>query len=183
MTEKNPFRYFIPPQAEILIIGSFPCFNGKNYGDWFYSGSGKNHFWKLLAETFGVPAENKAEKIALCRKFRISLTDIGYKIQRLKNNCSDANLKIIEFNKKGIDTCLAAGIKKIFFTSKFVERNFKKHYPELILPMQVLLSPSPAANRYIGGLKEYKDLIAKKKIASPYAYRLIHYRSVLIKNK
>ena len=41
MTETHPFGYYIPDQADKLIIGSFPCFNGVDYGDWFYSGSGK----------------------------------------------------------------------------------------------------------------------------------------------
>jgi hypoxanthine-DNA glycosylase len=179
MIEKNPFRYFLPSNPEKLIIGSFPCFNGKEYGDWFYSGSGKNHFWKLLSDILGMPAENRQQKIDLCEKNNIALTDIAYKIQRTKNNCSDSNLKIIEFNHKEIETCLEANIKTILFTSKFVEKQFKKHYPEILIPSFVLLSPSPAANMHIGGLKEFKELIAKKKISSPYEYRLIKYKKHL----
>src|SRR3954463_10787758 len=118
--EKNPFRYFLPKHPLSLIVGSFPCYNGKDYGDWFYSGSGKNHFWKLMSDTFGMPANDRAEKKALCEKFGIALTDIAYKIERKKNNCSDANLSILEFNKKGIDICLHAGVQKVFFTSRFV---------------------------------------------------------------
>src|SRR5688572_12727503 len=99
MTETNPFRYFIPEHAAKLIIGSFPCYNGKDYGDWFYSGSGRNHFWKLLSDITGMPAADRREKILLCEQNGIALTDIGYKVRRKKNNCSDANLEIIELNK------------------------------------------------------------------------------------
>src|SRR5687768_13198878 len=102
MTEQNPLRYFLPGKPEKLIVGSFPCFNGKDYGDWFYSGSGKNHFWKLLSDTLQMPASTRKEKMALCERHGIALTDIAYKIERKKNNCSDANLKIIEYNEKGI---------------------------------------------------------------------------------
>jgi len=179
MIETNPFPYFLPPEADKLIIGSFPCYNGKDYGNWFYSGSGKNHFWKLLSDIFLMPAETRAQKTTLCKKHKIALTDIGYKIERLKNNCSDANLKIIEFNKPSIDACLAKGIKKIFFTSRFVEKHFLKHYPELNIPSYVLVSPSPTANKHIGGLNLYKKLVAKKEIAGTYEYRLLKYKEFL----
>lgn len=180
--ETNPFVYFLPKKADKLIIGSFPCFNGKNYGEWFYSGSGKNHFWQLLSDMFEMPASTQKEKIAICEKNGIALTDIGYKIKRLKGNCSDANLKIIEFNKKGIDACLKAGITKIFFTGRLVERYFRKNYPSLNIPTYLLLSPSPAANMHIGGLEEYKQLVKNKSVASPYEFRLAKYRELFLKN-
>jgi hypothetical protein len=37
--ELHPFGNFICIDSEVLIIGSFPCFNGTDYGHWFYSGS------------------------------------------------------------------------------------------------------------------------------------------------
>ncbi|WP_183906706.1 hypothetical protein [Rufibacter immobilis] len=40
--EEHPFGYYLPQNAEKLLIGSFPCYNGEDYGDWFYSGSGKS---------------------------------------------------------------------------------------------------------------------------------------------
>lgn len=180
MIETNPFRYFLPPVAEKLIIGSFPCFNGTDYGDWFYSGSGRNYFWKLLSDILEMPAETRAQKKKLCETRNIALTDIGYKIERKKNNCSDANLRIVEFNKKGIDACLKAGVSAIFFTSRFVEKQFKKNYPDVDLPSYVLLSPSPAANKHIGGMQEFKQLIKDKSIRSPYEYRLLKYREHLL---
>jgi hypoxanthine-DNA glycosylase len=181
MIEINPFRYFLPSKPQKLIIGSFPCFNGKDYGDWFYSGSGKNHFWKLLSETLDFPAGNKEQNQTLCEKFGIAITDVAYKVERKRGNCSDANLKIIEFNKTGIDKCLNSGINAIFFTGKLVEKEFKKHYPDIEIASVVLLSPSPAANMHIGGLEEYKYLKNQKSIASPYDYRLLKYRELLLK--
>jgi G:T/U-mismatch repair DNA glycosylase len=179
MIEKNPFRYFLPAGASKLIVGSFPCYNGTGYGDWFYSGSGKNYFWRLLSDILKMPATNRKQKMALCEKYRIALTDIAYRVERTKNNCSDSNLRIVEFNRKGIDTCLKAGIDRIFFTSRFVEKQFEKNYPLLRIPSFVLVSPSPAANKHIGGLKEFKDLVAGKTIGSTYEYRLIKYRELL----
>jgi hypothetical protein len=42
----------------------------------------------------------------------------------------------------------------------------------------VLPSPSPAANKHIGGLEEYKRLVKGGKVASTYAYRLMKYREM-----
>jgi hypoxanthine-DNA glycosylase len=177
--EINPFPYYIPPDPEKLIIGSFPCFNGNDYGDWFYSGSGRNHFWPLISEVLGMPATNRKEKKMLCDLHHIALTDIGLKIERKKNNCSDANLSIIEYNIGGISKCLRSGVKRIFFTGRFVEAHFKKLFPENKLPCYVLPSPSPAANRHIGGLQEYRDLVKNKKIRNVFDYRLLKYRELL----
>ena len=179
MIETLPFRYFIPSNPAKLIVGSFPCFNGKDYGDFFYSGSGRNHFWQLLSDLSGMPATNQKEKQALSEKKGIALTDIAYRIERKKNNCSDANLQIVEHNKKGIEKCLAAGITTIFFTSRFVERHFHLLFPENKIPCFILPSPSPAANRHIGGLDEYKTLKQKGSLKNPYDYRLMKYRELL----
>jgi G:T/U-mismatch repair DNA glycosylase len=161
-------------------MGSFPCHNGSGYGDWFYSGSGRNHLWTLLSEILQMPATNLPEKKALCEKHGIALTDIAYRIKRLKNNCSDANLRIIEFNKKGMDVCLASGISRIFFTGKFVEKHFLKLYPGNTRPCFLLPSPSPAANRHIGGLEEYKGMVTTGKVKNVYDYRLMKYRELLL---
>ena len=43
----------------------------------------------------------------------------------------DSNLEVIEFNDKAIETILQnPNIKSIFFTSKFVEKEFMKMFPE-----------------------------------------------------
>jgi G:T/U-mismatch repair DNA glycosylase len=179
MIETNPFRFFIPKHPQKLIIGSFPCRKNNAYGDWFYSGSGKNHFWTLLSEVTGMPARNRKEKIELCETHGIALTDIAYRIERKNNNCSDANLRIIELNKKGIDRCLATGVPHVFFTSRFVQNHFDLLYPAHSCVTVLLPSPSPAANMHIGGLAEYKQLKQAGKLRNPFDYRLMKYRELL----
>jgi hypoxanthine-DNA glycosylase len=180
MVEEHPFGYFIPEKANKLIIGSFPCYNGKDYGDWFYSGSGKSDFWKLIAEVYNMPYLNREDKQNICVEHGIAITDIALKITRTKGNCSDSNLKIVEINKAGISQCLAADIKAIYFTSKFVEKHFTENFPEVQIPSFVLPSPSPAANVYIAGLAEYKELLLKEAVSSPYDYRLLKYQDCLL---
>lgn len=180
MIEISPYPYFLPKRPKILIIGSFACYNGTDYGDWFYSGSGKNYFWKLLSDVFGMPATNRGEKEQLCEEHGIALTDIGKRIKRLEGNCSDTNLHILEYNTENLRLCLASGIKKIFFTSRFVEAGFIKLFPDHNYPTSLLPSPSPAANRHIGGLQEYKKMVSDGVINSPYQYRLLKYKQLFI---
>lgn len=180
--ETHPFSHYIPPKATKLIIGSFPCINTQgSYGEWFYCGSGKNLFWQLLSEVFEMPINSLDEKKALCQKAEIALTDIAYQIRRKKNNCSDANLQILEYNTKAIEKCLIADIdiQSIYFTSLFVKKHFEKAFKGISLPSFVLPSPSPSANIYIGGLEEYKQLKEKQIVESTYDYRLIKYRELL----
>lgn len=177
--EKHPFGNFVLDDSEILIIGSFPCFNGVDYGHWFYCGSGKSDFWKLISETYNVSADTKEQKIDLCIKNKIAITDIAYSIERINGNCKDSNLKIIEYNKSGIEKCLAVGITKILFTSKFVETHFTKLFPSINLPTFVLISPSRSASVYIASLEDYKNMKTKNEINSTYDYRLICYKRLL----
>jgi G:T/U-mismatch repair DNA glycosylase len=177
--ELHPFGDFVCPDSAILIIGSFPCFNGVDYGDWFYSGSGKNDFWKLLSEIYNSPVNGTEQKKELSIKNKIAITDIALTIERINSNCKDSNLRIIEYNKAGIEKCLEAGIIKILFTSKFVEAQFKKLFPFNQIPSLVLISPSPSANRYIARLDEYKRLKQNNEITSTYEYRLAYYTRLL----
>jgi len=86
-TRATPIWKFICHDSEILIIGSFPCFNGVDYGDWFYSGSGKNEFWKLLSEIYDSPVNVVEQKKELCIKNKIAITDIALTIERINGNC------------------------------------------------------------------------------------------------
>jgi hypoxanthine-DNA glycosylase len=178
--EQHPFHYFLPQHTQRLIIGSFPCFNGRDYGDWFYSGSGRNEFWRLLGDVFNMPTHTLGDKKNLCERHGIALTDIAYRIERKSNNCADANLRILDINHTGIIACLAAQPRIIYFTSRFVERHFLKHYPQPHCETCVLLSPSPAANRHLASLVEYKQLRATQCINSPYEFRQRKYRQAFL---
>lgn len=179
--EIHPFQPYSSKGATTLIVGSFPCFNGMNYGDWFYSSSGKNDFWSLLSEVFNSTADSLEQKQHLCSKNGISITDIAYKVERTKGNCSDSNLRIVEYNMEGLQTCLTGSIKKILCTGKFVEKHFKKLFPDINILTQTLLSPSPAVNRYIAGLPDFKTQVIKKEISSIYNYKLENYKTLLLR--
>ena len=176
--ETHPFGFFMPNDAKRLVIGSFPCFNGIDYGEWFYCGSSKNYFWQLLSDLYDMPALNLDDKRLICQTHGIAITDIAFRIFRLQGNCSDANLKIIQYNDSIIKKCLDSSIDIILFTSRFVEKHFKAIFPNFANQTAVIPSPSPAANRFIAGLKEYKEMKSEGLIATVYDYRLLKYKQV-----
>lgn len=180
MIEEHPFGYYLPENADKLLIGSFPCFNGKDYGEWFYSGSGKSDFWKLMSEVYSMPCLTRESKQELCLKNGIAITDIASKVIRTKGDCSDSNLEIIETNRDGINNCLSTDIKSIYFTSKFVEKLFLRNFSDIKIPSFVLPSPSRSASISIARLAEYKDLFSSKEISSTYDYRLLKYQTALL---
>jgi len=144
--EIHPFKPFIPPSTKFLIIGSFP---GKIHTqekpsdvDWFY-GAKRNTFWKIMEQVYGVTLPDKNSKQQLFAKLKIGIADIILKAIRKEGTNSDTNLNVIEYNEKAIDKILSANnITTIFFTSKFVEKLFKKLFPQFT-NTAVLPSPSP----------------------------------------
>lgn len=179
MTETNRFVAYIPVSTCKLVLGSFPCRGTEDYGNFFYSGSGRNYFWPVLSAISGMPAGSREEKMAICDRYGIALADVALKVRRKLANCSDSNLEIIEYNAKAIQNCLQAGAQKVFFTSRFVETHFYRMFPGVTLPAQLLPSPSPAANRHIGGLPQYRALVGSKKIRNVLEYRIRSYRDLL----
>lgn len=162
--EINPFEAFIPQNAGILIIGSFPGreqTQGINDEEqWFY-GAKRNQFWKILSEVYQTELNSKADKVNLFNYHGIGITDILLKVQRRNNNNLDDNLEIIEFNDQVIRQILHQyTFKSIFFTSKFVGKHFSKLFPA-IQNIDFLPSPSPRFARM--SLSE-KILVYKQKL-------------------
>ncbi len=175
--EHHPFGTFLNPDSKILILGSFPCFNGTDYGDWYYSGSGRNDLWRILSHIFGMKAETRKDKIGICLENRIAMADIARIIVRTRGTCSDGNLKIIEYNVSDIKKCLDLGIKTVFFTGSFPEKHFFRLFPDSRIKTLRLPSPSPAAARYIAGTKEYREMLSEGRVSSIYEYKLEKYKN------
>src|SRR5665213_2547033 len=100
--EKHPFEAYIPDNATVLIVGSFP---GKeqtqtlaNESEWFY-GAKRNQFWKIISGVYSnFSLLDKTQKKELFKKAGIGIADVILKAKRLNNGNSDKNLEVIEFN-------------------------------------------------------------------------------------
>ncbi|MEO8822545.1 MAG: uracil-DNA glycosylase family protein [Ginsengibacter sp.] len=131
--EVHPYKAFIPKNVTVIIVGSFP---GKEIthkilseDEWFY-GSKRNQFWKIISGVYQIELNTKSEKQKLFEKHGIGMVDIFLRIKRKGNNNTDSNLEIVEYNEKAIKQILLnKNIQTIFFTSKFVEKQFLKLFP------------------------------------------------------
>lgn len=170
--EKHPFGSFVPAQAQYLLLGSFPCNRNLRkdeapaYGEWFYCGSGRSAFWGIMEKVYEVslPTGDQQAKAQLMEKYGIAITDIALEIERKKNDCLDDSLKILAYNTQVIqDILLNNPIQKIFFTSRFVEKLYIKHIQPAgsTIPLEYLVSPSPAADMGLRMRADFKDFIAQ----------------------
>ena len=103
--ETHPWRPFIPENAGVLFLGTFPP-QPKRWAMDFYYPNRTNDFWKVMGIIMENNPEayyNKAAKAylpdrikAMLRERGIALADTGLKIRRLRDNASDKFLEIVE---------------------------------------------------------------------------------------
>lgn len=103
-TESHPLEPFLPQNAVILLLGSFPPKHERWSMEFFYPNF-NNDMWRIMGLLFYgdrshfVRADAKKfdrEKIAgFCREKGIALFDTATEIRRLKDNASDAFLEIV----------------------------------------------------------------------------------------
>lgn len=103
--EMHPFEPFIPENAKVLIMGTFPP-QSKRWNMEFYYPNRSNDFWFMIGLIFcgdkDALYDRKTKLFDLQRIKRllteegIALSDTGYKIRRLQGNASDKFLEIVE---------------------------------------------------------------------------------------
>lgn len=180
MIETHPFLSFTPPNTRCLILGSFTgkeAVPGQPYSiesyDWFY-GTRSNQFWPILEKVYGVELKSKDQKQALFTRLGIAIADIIYQCERKAGSNLDANLEIIAYNQAPIEEILDSyPIERIYFTSRFVERKFKRAFKEVLFHhpgIQGTALPSPSRRYARMGLEEktakYKELLPKNPAAT-----------------
>jgi len=180
--EEHPFKPFIPENATILIIGSFPGreqTRGKqNSDEWFY-GAKRNYFWKIISSVYQIPIKTKEDKQNLFNKFGIGITDIFQKNQRINETNYDTDLHVLENNEKEIKSILQNHkINIILFTSIFVQEYFLKYFPE-VKNYSCLLSPSPSANRPLAKSIEFLNFKQENPNSNTIDFRINQYKQLL----
>lgn len=103
--ETHPFEPFTPPEAKLLIMGTFPP-KSSRWSMEFYYPNRINDFWRIMGLIFFdnpnylYDANKKTFKLDLIKQLLnekgIALNDTGYKVRRLKDNASDKFLEIVE---------------------------------------------------------------------------------------
>ncbi len=165
MVETHPFGDFVPKKTKYLMLGSFPTKPSHRY-DWFYA-NGRNQFWPIMEEVYGSSFRTKEKQQQLFSQLEMALADIILACERRDNSNLDINLFNIVYNIKAIKAIITKNkIQKIFFTSRFVETSFRKHFKDILQlypKMELICLPSPSP-RYAtmtkqGKVKRYKELL------------------------
>lgn len=102
--EKHPFEPFLPPNARILFLGSFPP-QPHRWCMPFYYPNWINDFWRIMGlihfgdkEHFCVPGEKRFDEVAIrafCLDAGLAFYDTATEVRRLKDNASDAFLEVV----------------------------------------------------------------------------------------
>ena len=101
--ERHPLEPFLPSNAKLLMLGSFPPPKTRWKMDFYYPNF-QNDMWKIFGLCFFsdkfyfLDVENKTFREQLIRDFLnekgIAIFDTAYEVIRLKDNASDKFLKI-----------------------------------------------------------------------------------------
>lgn len=162
VVEVHPFEAFVPAGMTCLIVGSFPgkdqTEQERSESEWFY-GAPRNQFWKILEFVYNRSLQNRQEKQALFTEAGIGITDLIRSCVRTSGTSQDEQLQIIEDNREVIAHILEGIKPKVLFTSRFVEKLFRKLFPEYS-NTDILPSPSPRFFRIT--LQQKADIYRQK---------------------
>ena len=103
-TEKHPLEPFLPKNAKILMLGSFPPSQARWSMEFFYP-NWINDMWRLMGyifyndkHFFEIKSEkhfNKDAIVEFCTQKGIALYDTACEVVRLKGNASDKFLEVV----------------------------------------------------------------------------------------
>ena len=102
--ERHPLPPFLPPQARLLMLGSFPPPRKRWCMDFFYP-NWSNDMWRIWGyiakgdkDYFTLPGKKRFDQQKIeqfCRNAGIALYDTAEEVVRLKDNASDQFLHIV----------------------------------------------------------------------------------------
>ena len=103
-TERHPLEPFLPQNARILMLGSFPPSRTRWSMEFFYP-NWQNDMWRLMGyifycdkQHFEAKGEKRFDKEAIvefCIQKGIALYDTACEVVRLKGNASDKFLEVV----------------------------------------------------------------------------------------
>lgn len=103
--ERHPLAPFLPEDARILLLGSFPPKHERWSMEFFYPNF-NNDMWRIMGLLFygerdhfvavGEKRFDRERVEAFCRERGIAIFDTATVVRRLKDNASDAFLEVVE---------------------------------------------------------------------------------------
>ena len=101
--ERHPLRPFMPENAQLLMLGSFPPPKERWCMDFFYPNP-QNDMWRIMGQIFyGDKTHfevqkvfNREEIVSFCKAKGIAIFDTAQAVIRLQGNAADEHLEIVE---------------------------------------------------------------------------------------
>ena len=101
--ERHPLRPFLPPNAELLMLGSFPPPKERWCMDFFYPNP-QNDMWRIMGQIFFGEKTyfevqkvfNRDEIVSFCETKGIAIFDTAQAVIRMQGNAADEHLEIVE---------------------------------------------------------------------------------------
>ena len=101
--ERHPLRPFLPPNAQLLMLGSFPPPKERWCMEFFYPNP-QNDMWRIMGQIFfgdktyfeGQKVFNRDEIVSFCETKGIAIFDTAQAVIRLQGNAADEHLEIVE---------------------------------------------------------------------------------------
>ena len=136
-TETHPFEPFLPSNARLLMLGTFPPAE-KRWSMKFYYPNFQNDMWRIFGwiyfadkRHFEIPGEKRfdvEELKAFLKSHGFAIYDTAYRIRRTKGTASDKDLEIVE--PTDLDALLRAlpQCRGVLTAGQLATSVFTKHY-------------------------------------------------------
>ena len=135
--ETHPFEPWLPKNARLLMLGTFPPSPKRWCMDWYYPNF-MNDMWRIFGicffddkQYFIVPGEKRfaLEKIkTFLEEKRVAIFDTALRIRRTKGTASDKDLEIVE--PADLDSMLRAlpDCRGVLTAGQLATQIFTEHY-------------------------------------------------------
>lgn len=172
MIESHPFEPWLPKNAHLLMLGTFPPSPKRWCIPWYYPNF-QNDMWRIFGIIFFgdklhfVDVEHKQYRLEAIKKFLgekgVALFDTAQKVIRTKNTASDKDLKIVE--QSDLDGMLRAlpECKAVLTAGQLATKVFSEHYG---------ITETPAMGGYVEFSFENRTLRLYRMPSSSRAYPL-----------
>lgn len=137
MIEEHPFEDFLPENAHLLMLGTFPAAEKRWSMKWYYPNF-QNDMWRIFGlvffgdkDHFVVREEHRFDMEMLqdfLREKGVALSDTAKSVERTRNTAADKDLKVVEY--ADLDDMLRKmpQCRAVVTTGKLATEIFAKHY-------------------------------------------------------